>query len=252
MKHPIKLIIAAAVAVSSLITVPAFAKETVKVGMSGNYVPFTFSEKDVLQGFEVDLWNEIALRSDYDVKFVLSSFSGLFGMLEAGHIDTISNQITITPARLEQYAFSTPYVTDGVQIVTKKGREDINSVADLKGKKVAVNLGSNFEETLRALDPKQEIDIITYDTGFVQDVVIGRTDAFIMDRVGSAALIKKSGLPLKLAGQPFEKIENAMPFLNKPEQLAIRDKVNAALLSMKNDGTLAKISIKWLGSDVTQ
>ncbi|ABM03692.1 amino acid ABC transporter substrate-binding protein, PAAT family [Psychromonas ingrahamii 37] len=252
MKHPIKLIIAAAVAVSSLITVPAFAKETVKVGMSGNYVPFTFSEKDVLQGFEVDLWNEIALRADYDVKFVLSSFSGLFGMLEAGHIDTISNQITITPARLEQYAFTTPYVVDGVQIVTKKGREDINSVADLKGKKVAVNLGSNFEETLRALDPKQEIDIITYDTGFVQDVVIGRTDAFIMDRVGSAALIKKSGLPLKLAGQPFEKIENAMPFLNKPEQLAIRDKVNAALLSMKNDGTLAKISVKWLGSDVTQ
>lgn len=252
MKHHIKLMIAAAVAVSSLITVPAFAKETVKVGMSGNYVPFTFSEKDVLQGFEVDLWNEIALRSDYDVEFVLSSFSGLFGMLEAGHIDTIANQITITPARLEQYAFSTPYVVDGVQIVTKKGREDINSVADLKGKKVAVNLGSNFAETLRALDPKQEINIITYDTGFVQDVVIGRTDAFIMDRVGSAALIKKSGLPLKLAGQPFETIENAMPFLNKPEQLAIRDKVNAALLSMKNDGTLAEISVKWLGSDVTQ
>jgi putative amino-acid transport system substrate-binding protein len=252
MKKHIKLIIAAAVAVSSVVSVPAFAKQTVKVGMSGNYVPFTFSSKDVLQGFEIDLWNEIALRSDYDVKFVLSSFSGLFGMLEAGHIDTISNQITITPARSEQYAFTTPYVVDGVQIVTKKGREDISSVADLKGKKVAVNLGSNFEETLRALDPKQEIDIITYDTGFVQDVVIGRTDAFIMDRVGSAALIKKSGLPLKLAGKPFETIENAMPFLKKPEQLAIRDTVNAALLSMGKDGTLAKISIKWLGSDVTQ
>lgn len=53
----------------SIITLPAFAKQTVKVGMSGGYVPFTFSEKDVLQGFEVDLWNEIALRSDYDVKF---------------------------------------------------------------------------------------------------------------------------------------------------------------------------------------
>ncbi|MFT6926827.1 MAG: putative amino-acid transport system substrate-binding protein [Psychromonas sp.] len=252
MKYPIKLIIAAAVAVSSVISIPAFAQQTVKVGMSGNYVPFTFSSKDVLQGFEVDLWNEIGLRSDYDVKFVLSSFSGLFGMLEAGHIDTIANQITITPARLKQYAFSTPYVVDGVQIVTKKGRDDINSVDDLKGKKVAVNLGSNFEETLRALDPENEINIITYDSGFVQDVVIGRVDAFIMDRVSSAAVIKKSGLPLKLAGQPFETIENAMPFLNNPKQRVIRDQVNAALLSMKNDGTLAKISVKWLGSDVTQ
>ncbi|HEY7864637.1 MAG TPA: transporter substrate-binding domain-containing protein, partial [Psychromonas sp.] len=177
---------------------------------------------------------------------------GLFGMLEAGHIDTISNQITITPARLERYVFSTPYVIDGVQIVTKKGREDISSVDDLKGKKVAVNLGSNFEEILRAIDTEEEINIITYDSGFAQDVVLGRTDAFIMDRVGSAALIKKSGLPLQLAGKPFEVIENAMPFINKAEQIVIRDQVNAALLSMKNDGTLAKISVKWLGSDVTQ
>lgn len=252
MKHQIKLVIAALVAVSSVFTLPAFAKQTVKVGMSGSYVPFTFSEKDVLQGFEVDMWNEIALRSDYDVKFVLSTFSGLFGMLEAGHIDTISNQITITPARLKQYVFSTPYVIDGIQIVTKKGREDINTVDDLKGKKVAVNLGSNFEEILRSIDTEEEINIITYDSGFVQDVMIGRTDAFIMDRVGSAALIKKSGLPLQLAGKPFEKIENALPFLNKPEQIAIRDQVNAALLSMKNDGKLAEISVKWLGSDVTQ
>lgn len=173
-------------------------------------------------------------------------------MLEAGHIDTISNQITITPARLERYVFSTPYVIDGVQIVTKKGREDISSVDDLKSKKAAVNLGSNFEEILRAIDTEEEINIITYDSGFAQDVVLGRTDAFIMDRVGSAALIKKSGLPLQLAGKPFEVIENAMPFINKAEQIVIRDQVNAALLSMKNDGTLAKISVKWLGSDVTQ
>jgi len=252
MKQQIKFIIAALVALSSVISLPAFAKQTVNVGMSGNYVPFTFSEKDVLQGFEVDLWKEIALRSDYEVKFVLSTFSGLFGMLEAGHIDTIANQITITPARLERYVFSNPYVIDGVQIVTKKGREDITTVDDLKGKKVAVNLGSNFEEILRSIDTKKEINIITYDSGFAQDVVLGRTDAFIMDRVGSAALIKKSKLPLQLAGQPFEKIENAMPFLNKPKQIIIRDKVNAALLSMKNDGTLAKISVKWLGADVTQ
>ena len=252
MKQHLKLIVATVVAISSFITVPAFAAETVKVGMSGRYVPFTFSEKDVLQGFEVDLWNEIGKRSDYKVEFVLSSFSGLFGMLEAGHIDTISNQITITPARLEKYQFSTPYVVDGAQIVVKKGRSDINSVADLKGKKVAVNLGSNFEEILRGLDTNNEINIITYDSGFEQDVVIGRADAFVMDRVGSAALIKKSGLPLQLAGDPIEKIENAMPFLNKPSQLAIRDKVNAALLEMKNDGTLAKIPVKWLGSNVTE
>lgn len=242
----------ALVAMSSLLTVPAFAQQTVKVGMSGRYFPFTFSKKDVLQGFEVDVWNEIAKRSDYKVEFVTASFSGLFGMLEAGHIDTISNQITITDTRSAKYAFSVPYVIDGVQVTVRKGRDDIQGINDLKGKKVAVNLGSNFEEVLRKFDTKNEINIVTYDSGLEQDVALGRMDAFVMDRVSSVQLIKKAGLPLQLAGQPFEKIENAMPFLNKPAQLKIRDQVNTALAAMRADGKLTEISNKWFDTDITQ
>ena len=239
-------------AIASLLTLPAFAQETVKVGMSGRYFPFTFSKQDKLQGFEVDLWNEIAKRSDYKVEFVTSSFSGLFGMLEAGHIDTISNQITMTEARLAKYAFTTPYVVDGVQVVVRKGRDDIKGIEDLKGKKVAVNLGSNFEQVLRRFDVNKEINIITYDAGLEQDVALGRMDAFVMDRVSSTQLIQKSGLPLQLAGQPFEKIENGMPFLNKPSQIVIRDQVNKVLAEMQADGKLAEISNTWFGSDITQ
>ncbi|GLS92030.1 amino acid ABC transporter substrate-binding protein [Psychromonas marina] len=239
-------------AIASLLTLPAFAQETVKVGMSGRYFPFTFSKLDKLQGFEVDLWNEIAERSDYKVEFVTSSFSGLFGMLEAGHIDTISNQITMTEARLAQYAFTSPYVVDGVQVVVRRGRDDINGIEDLKGKKVAVNLGSNFEQVLRRFDVNNEINIITYDSGLEQDVALGRMDAFVMDRVSSTQLIQKSGLPLQLAGQPFETIENGMPFLNKPSQIVIRDQVNKVLAEMQADGKLAEISNTWFGSDITQ
>jgi putative S-methylcysteine transport system substrate-binding protein len=239
-------------AIASLMTVPAFAQQTVKVGMSGRYFPFTFSKKDILQGFEVDLWNEIASRSNYKVEFTTSNFSGLFGMLEAGHIDTISNQVTITEVRSAKFAFTTPYVVDGVQIVVRKGRDDIAGINDLKGKKVAVNLGSNFEQVLRRVDTNNEINIVTYDSGLEQDVALGRMDAFVMDRVSSSQLIKESGLPLQLAGQPFEKIENAMPFLNKPSQLIIRDQVNKVLAEMKADGKLVEISNKWFSADITQ
>jgi len=71
MKKYKKLIITSLIAISSFITLSASAKETVKVGMSGRYVPFTFSEKDVLQGFDVDVWKEIGKRADYDVEFVI-------------------------------------------------------------------------------------------------------------------------------------------------------------------------------------
>ena len=244
-------LLAATLALSTSLIAPAMAADAVKVGMSGRYYPFTFVQQDKLQGFEVDVWNAIGERLDRDVEFVTTNFSGLFGMLETGRIDTISNQITITPERLEKYDFADPYVYDGAQIVVRKGNDSIQGLDDLKGKKVAVNLGSNFEQLLRKHDTNNEINIITYETNLEQDVALGRTDAFVMDRVGSAQLIKEAGLPLQLAGKPFETMENAFPFVKKPEQQALLAEVNRALAEMRADGTLTQISQKWLGADIT-
>ncbi|GHA16039.1 amino acid ABC transporter substrate-binding protein [Oceanisphaera arctica] len=244
-------LLGAVLALSTSLLAPAMAADAVKVGMSGRYYPFTFVQQDKLQGFEVDVWNEIGKRLDREVEFVTTNFSGLFGMLETGRIDTISNQITITPERLEKYDFATPYVYDGAQIVVRKGNDSIKGLEDLKGKKVAVNLGSNFEQLMRKHDTNNEINIITYETNLEQDVALGRTDAFVMDRVGSAQLIKEAGLPLQLAGQPFETMENAFPFVKKPQQQALLAEVNQALADMRADGTLTQISEKWLGADIT-
>lgn len=245
------LLLISTIVASASVMAKAEAEEVIKVGMSGRYFPFTFVKRDVLQGFEVDVWNEIGTRTDSKIEFVTSNFSGLFGMLEAGHIDTIANQITVTPARLEKYNFSVAYVIDGAQVVVRKGNDTIKGIADLKGKKVAVNLGSNFEQLLRNFDHNNEITIITYDAGFEQDVALGRIDAFVMDRVSSAELIKKSRLPLQLAGKPFETIENALPFVKSAEKDVIRNKVDKALTSMRADGTLAAISNKWFDADIT-
>ncbi|MGB5855616.1 MAG: amino acid ABC transporter substrate-binding protein [Oceanisphaera sp.] len=244
-------LLGSALALSATMLTPAMAADTVKVGMSGRYYPFTFVKQDKLQGFEVDVWNEIGERLDKEVEFVTTSFSGLFGMLETGRIDTIANQITITPERLEQYNFSTPYVYDGAQIVVRKGNDSIQGMEDLKGKKVAVNLGSNFEQLMRKQDTNNEINIITYETNLEQDVALGRTDAFVMDRVGSAQLIKEAGLPLQLAGKPFDTLENAFPFLKTPEQEALLAEVDQALADMRADGTLTTISELWLGADIS-
>ncbi|WP_298442009.1 amino acid ABC transporter substrate-binding protein [uncultured Ferrimonas sp.] len=235
----------------SMLAGAAQAAQEVKVGMSGRYFPFTFSKNDQLQGFEVDMWQEIAKRNDYQVEFITASFSGLFGMLETGRVDTISNQITINPTRLAKYAFSQPYVYDGAQLTVRRGNNSIQSVADLSGKKVAVNLGSNFEEILRKQPNAEQITIVTYDTNIEQDVALGRMDAFVMDRVSSAQLIKESPLPLQLAGEPFQTIENALPFLNTPAQIKLRDEVDAALTAMKADGSLSKISQKWFNADIS-
>lgn len=229
----------------------ALAAEQIKVGMSGTYFPFTFVKKDQLQGFEVDVWNELAKRNDYQVEFVTSNFSGLFGLLESGRIDTISNQITMTEARKAKYLFAGPYVIDGAQVVTRKGSA-ISGLGDLKGKTVAVNLGSNYEQLLRAHDKAGEINIKTYDTGIEQELMLGRIDAFVMDRVSSAQLIKEHKLPFVQAGDTFETIENAWPLLNNEKGQRLQSELNKALAEMRADGTLSRISQKWFDADITR
>ncbi|GLO78384.1 amino acid ABC transporter substrate-binding protein [Sulfitobacter pontiacus] len=232
--------------------VSAAQAETLNVGMSGGYFPFTFVKLDELQGFEVDFINAVAKETGDEVNFVTMSFSGLIGALESGRIDTIANQITITPEREAKFTFSQPYVFDGAQVVVKEGNEDtIGSVEDLSGKTVAVNLGSNFEELLNELPNAGEIDIRTYESNIAQDTALGRVDAFVMDRVSSAQLIAESPLPLALAGKPFSEIRNALPFRNDDEGQALRDRFDAAITKLKEDGTLTEISEKWFGSDIT-
>ncbi|MBU2897597.1 amino acid ABC transporter substrate-binding protein [Vibrio hepatarius] len=248
MKHWIKATITA----FTLSVAVAQAATEVKVGMSGRYYPFTFVEQDKLQGFEVDLWDEIGKRNDYNVEYITANFSGLFGLLETGRIDTISNQITMTDARKNKYLFAAPYVVDGAQITVRKGNTSIKGITDLKGKTVAVNLGSNFEQLLRSHDKDGKIIIKTYDTGIEHDVALGRVDAFVMDRLSALELIKKTGLPLQLAGKPFETIENAWPFVDNEKGNRLQKEVNHALTAMRTDGTLNTISQKWFGADITQ
>ena len=238
----------------TLVSTSAFAKQpVVKVGMSGAYYPFTFVKHDKLQGFEVDLWKAMAKESHFKVKFVTASFSGLFGLLATGRIDTISNQISITKKRQEKYLFSTPYVVDGVQITVNKTNDSIHGLKDLNGKTVAVDLGSNFAQILEKYNKEHNgtIHIKPFETGVEQVVAMGRADAYVMDRLSAAQLIKKSKLPLKLVGQPFSQIRNAWPFVKDEHGRQLRNEINRSLAALRKNGTLGKISQKWFGSDIT-
>ncbi|HCG8413905.1 amino acid ABC transporter substrate-binding protein [Vibrio parahaemolyticus] len=253
MKNWVKVAVAAiALSAATVQAAVDTAATEVKVGMSGRYFPFTFVKQDKLQGFEVDMWDEIGKRNDYKIEYVTSNFSGLFGLLETGRIDTISNQITMTDERKAKYLFADPYVIDGAQITVRKGNDSIKGVDDLAGKTVAVNLGSNFEQLLRQYDKDGKINIKTYDTGIEHDVALGRADAFVMDRLSALELIKKTGLPLELAGEPFETIQNAWPFVNNEKGQKLQAEVSKALAEMRADGTVEKISVKWFGADITK
>lgn len=229
------------------------SEDGIIIGMSGGYKPYTFTDGEgELVGFEVDVWNEIGKRLDKKISFQTADFSGLFGLLDSNKIDTISNQITINEKRLEKYDFSTPYVYYGAQLVVASNNTDIFNLESLKGKKVGVSLGSNYEEMINAYDLENEIDVITYESyqGSLQDVSLGRIDAVLNDKLAGLTAIEESGLDLKLAGQPVEMLYNAFPFVKGNDTLIVD--VNTAIETMYEDGTFEEISLKWFPVDITK
>lgn len=229
--------------------------DIVIVGMSGGYKPYTFSDENGnLTGFEVDTWNEIGKRIGMDIEFQTAEFSGLFGLLDSGKIDTISNQITVNDKRLEKYDFSNPYVYYGAQLVVRSSDSKTTDLESLYGKKVGVSLGSNYEEMVKSFDSDGKIEVITYESyqASLQDVSLGRIDAVLNDKLAGMIAIEESGLDLKLGGEPVEMMFNAFPFKKSDENKALIAEINAAIDDMYADGTFKEISLKWFPVDITR
>lgn len=226
---------------------------SVVVGMSGGYPPYTYvSDDGELTGFDVDVWKEIGQRINKEITFETADFSGLFGLLDSNKITTIANQITVTDERLKKYDFSESYVYYGAQIVVHQDDNEIVDLESLKGKKVGVSLGSNYETMIREYDTAGEIEVITYESyqGSLQDVSLSRIDAVLNDKLAGLIAIETSGLDLKLGGEPVERLYNAFPFSKETDKNLIAA-INQALIEMKEDGTLTRISLEYFPVDIS-
>lgn len=232
-------------------------EKVILVGTSGEYSPWCFKKGDDLQGFEVDVWKTIGERSGYKIDFKVSKFSGLMGMLDAGQIDTVAHQISITPEREEKYVFSDTYAYSGYSLVVKKD-SSFKSLGDFKGKKIGCVLGGNGEKTLRELNSKNNLnlEIVTYDgTPMEKDVEIGRIDAAWYGSIKAKTTIESENLNLELMESNHVYEVNKYPFKKIEQKADNKDKieaVNKALESMKKDGKLKEISEKWFNEDITK
>jgi len=252
MKH-LFLMTALVLASSSLAatTSSTLTKGVLKIGMEGTYAPFTYKDdKGNLTGFDVDIAKAVAAKLGLKPEFVLTEWSGILAGLQANKYDVIVNQVGITPEREKAIGFSAPYAYSSPQIIVKKtGNFAPKTLADLKGKRVGVGLGSNFEKQLR---DASGINVVTYPGApeYLADLAAGRLDAAYNDRLLVGYLIKKEGLPVRGAGvigQP-----EAVGIAVKKTNTGLKAAIDKALLQLKADGTYAKISRQWFGQDVSK
>ncbi|MET0959713.1 MAG: transporter substrate-binding domain-containing protein [Psychrobacillus psychrotolerans] len=232
-------------------------KKVLRVGSSGIYPPFiSLDDKGVPQGYDVEVLELVTESLGYEIEWTFAEFSGIFGMLDAGNIDTVSNLIAATEERRAKYDFSSPYAYSGASIVVPEDNTDINSIEDLKGKKVGVLLGNNLHQFLEKWNEENgnEIIITPYQdvSGTYNEVALGRLDAFIDVKITAASRIKDEGLPLKLYGEDYLiDFDYAFPFVRSEENKEFLADFSAEIEKLQEDGTLKELSDKWSAIDVT-
>ncbi|MBN9130971.1 MAG: amino acid ABC transporter substrate-binding protein [Paenarthrobacter ureafaciens] len=227
------------------------SKGELVIATEGTYRPFSFHADGAgeLTGYDVEIAAAVAGKLGVKATFQETQFDGIFAGLDAKRFDTIANQISINDERKAKYEFSTPYTVSTGVVVTKQDTSDINSFADLKGKTTAQSLTSNFYKM--AVEAGANVQSVE---GWAQAATLvqqGRVDATVNDKLtylDYAKTTPDSGL--KVAAEAPEKTESAFVFRKGSTELT--KAVDKALADLQADGTLAKISDKYFGADVTK
>lgn len=223
---------------------------TLTVATEGTYRPFSYHEgAGELTGFDVEIAKAVADKLGLQVKFQETQWDAIFAGLDAGRFDVIANQVSINPDRQAKYDFSSPYTVSRGVIVTTEDENAISSFADLSGKTTAQSLTSNWYEL--ATSSGAQVEAVE---GWAQAVALlkqGRVDATVNDQLTYLDYEKtNSPTGLKIAAQTDDTSESAFAFKKGQDKLA--DAVDGALDELRTDGTLAQISEKYFGADVTQ
>lgn len=223
---------------------------TLTVATEGTYRPFSFHDASgELTGFDVEIATAVAEKLGLKVRFQETQWDAIFAGLDAGRFDVIANQVTINPEREEKYLFSAPYTVSRGVVVTTEDDDSISSFADLNGKTTAQSLTSNWYEL--ATQSGAQVEAVE---GWAQAVALlqqGRVDATINDQLTVLDYVKtNSPTGLKVAAETDDTSSSAFAFTK--DKQALVDAVDGALEELRADGTLAEISDKYFGDDVTQ
>ncbi|GER65866.1 amino acid ABC transporter substrate-binding protein [Weizmannia acidilactici] len=224
-------------------------KGVLLIGTEGTYPPFSYHENGKLTGYDIDVAKEVAKRLGLKAEFKETQWDAMFAGLNSKRFDMIANQVGIRPDREKKYDFSTPYTVSKAVVIVRKNNTDIKSFTDLKGKKTAQSLTSNYADIA-----KQNGAQIVSVEGFNQAIQLltsNRVEATINDSLTYLDYKKqKPDAQIKVAATANDAGKTAFMFRKNSGKLV--DKVNDALNDMKKDGTLTKISKKWFGEDVSQ
>ena len=129
-------------------------EKVLRVATEPTFAPFEFQKEgsNEFTGFDMDLIRAIGKQAGYKVEILNMGFDALIPALNAGNIDATIAGMTITEERKAAVTFADPYYTSGLIVMVNKDNNEIKSIADLKGKRIACQIGTTGEMKSRTVE----------------------------------------------------------------------------------------------------
>lgn len=221
-------------------------------GTMGTAEPFSFQDPQTraIVGYEVDMCQTIADSLGVPLDLKLIAVEARLPELAAGRVDLIAANLGWTPERAEQIDYTYQHFVSNQMVLARKASDELNSPADLVGKRVSAVRGSSSEA-----GAKKHIDQVRTLTfkdpsGAFLALQQSKVEGFVASEMMLVKLVAQSAdsaVPVKILQPPLF-VEPWGMGVKKGDD-ALREHVNALLKDMEASGKLDAMFDKWFGAE---
>ncbi|MDD4833246.1 MAG: ABC transporter substrate-binding protein [Lutispora sp.] len=220
------------------------------IGVNAECAPYeSIDAKGNFVGFDIDFADALSKKLGFTHEWKDMEFFGLIGEVQGKKIDMVISCLSGTEERKKKVDFSTGYNYSISCIISKPG-SGIETVDDLKGKKVGAAAGSNFEALIKAVPGTK---LISYDSTVPAVSIVGtpELDALIElstfgEHYAAPAGLEAHVIPKTIAEELAGERPLAIAFPKGSDLVPIFDQ---AIAELEEEGVMNEICAKWLGQD---
>lgn len=222
---------------------------SLRVGMTGDYLPFTYRDKTTqkFRGFDVDMAEALGKALGVKVEYVPTAWPKLMKDFEADQFDIAMGGISVTFDRQKKGFFSTPIMREGKTPIARcadVGKYQTLADIDRKGTRVIVNPGGTNERFARAHIKDADIDVFPDNTAIFDEIAKGHADLMMTD-ASETRYQQKQHQGVLCAVHPEKPFDFSEKAYWLQRDVALKDFVDQWLHVSMEDGSFKKIYSAW-------
>ena len=213
---------------------------------NAEFPPYEYHDGDAVVGIDAEIAKAIADELGMELEIEDIAFDSIIPEIVSGKADMGLAGMTVTEDRMQSVDFSNTYAKASQKIIVTEDSE-IASPDDLKGVIVGVQLGTTGDIYVSDLEA-DGTTVERYSKGFeaVQALSQGKIDAVVIDGEPAKTFVAETE-GLKILEESFTDEEYAIAV--KKGNTELLEKINGALKTLKDNGTLDEIVAKYIKAE---